>query len=117
MRKELRDALASTGFKYYQQGALYPLVDLPDVFVTYWTADSEAAASFDNTAAVTAWTIQIAVYGNQYYSLEKQFDAVCEKLKAKGFIQQGKGRDIPSDIKNYYGMACDFYYLENEGVV
>lgn len=117
MKEKLIATLEAAGYPVYLQGTLLENEPYPDNFITFWTADSSSAADFDNESAATAWSYQIINYGTNPANVATIAKELRSLLKAAGFIPQGKGRDIPSDEPTHTGWACDYLYLENEGVL
>lgn len=117
-RTILLEALQRAGnIEVYLQGTLSYNFDFPNRFITFWTADSSGVAYYDNKTNATVWEYQIIVYSTNYSDLVVFVERVTYQLEMYGFIQRGKGRDIPSDLETYIGWAMDWYYIENEGVV
>lgn len=117
MKEKLLAALDPLGYPVLLQGSLLDDEPYPNEFITFWTADSSSAAEFDNESAETAWTYQIINYCTSPARVAEIAQQIRAALKAAGFISQGKGRDIPSDTPTHTGWACDFIYIENEGVI
>ena len=117
MKERLIEALQKIGFPVVLQGTLLDASDYPDNFITYFTTDSETAAAYDNDEAATAWTIQVAFYSNDPAKVESVQKTIRATLKDAGFIPQGRGYDMPSNRADFSGWVCDYYYIENEGVL
>lgn len=117
MKEKLFEILQTFGAPIYLQGTLAENADYPGEFITYITTDSETAAAYDNDEAATAWAFQIAYYSNDPAKVDSAQKKIRATLKAAGFIPQGRGYDLPSDRADFTGWVCDYYYLENEGVL
>lgn len=117
MKSKLLEALQPLGVTALLQGTLLENEPIPADFVTFWTADSSSAADFDNKSALTAWEYQICCYSSSPLRLEQLAKSVRNALLSAGFIPQGKGRDLPSDLPDHTGWVCDYLYLENEGAI
>lgn len=96
----------------YLQGTMNPDEEYPSEFVTFWTNSTDAAAHYDNDAAAYDWGFAVIYYSNDPAKVNTKPFEIAADLKAAGFVQQGRGNDIPSDEKTHTGWAMDFWCVE-----
>lgn len=97
----------------YLQGTLAANAEYPDSFITFWTDYTDDATFYDNNAHSEIWSFSVIFYSNDPSIIDTTCAEIRTKLKAAGFIPQGKGNDIPSDRPSHTGWAMDFIYKEN----
>lgn len=114
MKQLLIDTITAAGYLCILQGSMSPDEPYPSEFVTFFTLSSDPAASFDNALHSTAWSYQVTYYSDDPAKVQTAPGTIRAALIAAGFIPQGKGRDIPSDVPTYTGWTCEYYYLETE---
>lgn len=114
MRQKLIDVLKTFGYPVKRQGSFNQNEAYPDTFITYWTTDADDHAHYDDEPTAYAWDFAVIIYSNNPEIIEAKKDEIKLALKNAGFIPQGKGRDIASDVPTHTGWAMDFYYIENE---
>ena len=112
MKTLLIETLEATGYPAFLQGAFAEDEQYPDSFITFFTLSGDDAAHFDNEALGTAWGYQVIFYSNDPRLIATVPGDIYRRMKAAGFIPQGRGRDIPSDEPTHTGWAMEFYYLE-----
>mgnify|MGYP003289747471 CR=1 FL=1 len=96
----------------YLQGTMNPEEAYPEEFATFWTPSTDTAAHFDNAAAAVDWFFQVMYYSSDPTKVNTKPFEIAADLKAAGFVQQGRGHDIPSDEKTHTGWAMDFGCVE-----
>ena len=112
MKTLLIDTLEKLGYPVYLQGTMPEDEEYPASFITFFTLAGDDAAHFDNEPAGTAWSYQVIFYSSDPLLVASVPREIHSRLKAVGFIPQGRGRDIPSDEPTHTGCAMAFYYLE-----
>ena len=117
MKTFLIETLETLGFPVILQGTIAENEPYPNDFITFFTTDTEENAAFDNETALTTWNFQIGFYSSNPAHVATESKRIRATLKNAGFIPQGKGYDIPSGVETHTGWICEFYYLENEGVI
>ncbi len=98
--------------RVYLQGTIEPFEEYPDTFVTFFTNDTEDTEFFDNKVHSIDWTFSVILYSNEPDVIEYKPAEIIAALKAEGFIPQGRGRDIPSDVPTHTGWAMEFVITE-----
>jgi hypothetical protein len=96
----------------YLQGTIHPDVMYPSELVTFWTPSTDAAAHFDNAVTTINWTFSVIYYSDDPAKVNTKPFEIAAALKAAGFVQQGRGHDIPSDEATHTGWAMDFVCVE-----
>lgn len=98
----------------YLQGTVNPDPDegYPADFVTFWTPNTDDAAHYDNDVAAVDWQFFVIYYSNDPVKVNTKPLKIAADLKAAGFVQQGRGNDIPSDEKTHTGWAMNFVCVE-----
>lgn len=114
MKSLLIQLLESFGYDVCLQGTLEPDAKYPDTLITFLIIDSYNAADFDNETALTAFTATVNVYSVDPSIVQTLSDDIRKKLKAAGFIPDGRGRDLNSSENNYTAWTCDYNFLEAE---
>ena len=112
MKTLLIETLESFGYPVHLQGTMNPDEGYPESFITFFTVLSDDAAHFDNEPVGVAWEYQVIFYSSAPRLVASVPKDIYARLKAAGFIPQGRGRDIPSDEPTHTGWAMEFYYLE-----
>jgi len=100
----------------YLQGTLNENEDFPQKFITFFVTDTEDIEHFDDLLIGTAWHFSVIFYSNDPDEVNSVPFEIAAALKNAGFIQEGKGRDIASNIAGYTGWAMDFVIRENENL-
>lgn len=112
MKDRLRELLETLGYPVYLQGSMGDDEEYPADFITFWTADSEDVAHFDNESHATSWLFYVYFYSSNPANVASVPDTIRSTLKAAGFIPDGRGHDIMSDEPTHTGWIQEFYCLE-----
>lgn len=113
MKQLLIDTLEEvTPDNVYLQGTLAEDKPYPDEFITYNTDLTNDTSHYDNDVAKTDWQFSVMYYTSDRQKMLTQVPLIISKLKAKGFLIDGKGNDIPSDRPSHTGWAMDFIITE-----
>lgn len=96
----------------YLQGTMNPDEAYPAEFLTFWTTSTTSSAHFDNEVAAVDWLFYVMYYSNDPEQVNSKPSAIAADLKAAGFVQQGRGNDIPSDEETHTGWAMEFICVE-----
>lgn len=114
MKSLLIETLEATGYPVFLQGTMAPDEPYPASFITFFTLSSEDATHLDNEPSGTAWRFEVIFYSSDPRLIATIPDDIRKRLRAAGFIPQGRGRDIPSDEPTHTGWAAEYYYLDME---
>ena len=112
MKNKLINTLSQFGFPVFLQGTLNPAEAYPKTFITFWTNSTDDNAHFDNNTVSVDWSFSVILYSDDPEIVNTKPDEIRAALKAAGFIQQGKGFDVPSDEPTHTGWAMDFVITE-----
>lgn len=110
--EKIYSTLTPFGYPVFLQGTLGDN-PYPENFITYWIANSESDAFYDNAEHQYNWEIYIVFYSNNIDTIIKVVPQIIDVLKTNHFIVQGKGNLIASDEPTTSGWALDVSYLEN----
>ena len=94
----------------FLQGTLNPDDAYPDTFITFFITDSEFNAFYDDDANRVDWSVAVMIYSTDPDQIDTIAKGVIKDCKAAGFIPQGAGNDLPSDVDTHTGWALDFLY-------
>ncbi len=96
----------------YLQGTLSEDEPYPESFITFWTNYTDDNSHFDNDVISVDWQFSVIFYSNDPALVGSVPDTIRNALKQAGFIPQGKGYDIPSDVESHTGWAMDYIVTE-----
>lgn len=96
----------------YLQGTLNPNEAYPESFVTFWTNYTEDNAHYDNDTTSIDWNFSVIYYSSNQSNVDSVPAQIRAALKNVGFIPQGKGNDIYSDVQSHTGWAMEFIFKE-----
>lgn len=98
--------------KVFLQGTLNPNEAYPDEFITFWTDYTDDNAHYDNSVTSVDWNFSVIFYSNNPDRVASVPDSIRAALKNAGFIPQGKGNDVLSDVSTHTGWAMDYIKTE-----
>lgn len=96
----------------FLQGTLANNAPYPDEFITFWTDTTPDNAHYDNDTKSWDWHFSVIYYSNNPANVGTKPAQITAALKVAGFIPQGKGNDIPSDVQSHTGWAMEFIGVE-----
>lgn len=96
----------------YLQGTLNADEPYPTEFITFWTDDTNDNSFYDNETHSVVWDFSIVYYSSEPNLIDTKPRLILNELKKAGFIPQGIGSDIPSDVPSHTGWAMDVIYKE-----
>lgn len=96
----------------FLQGTLSPDVAYPSEFITFWTNYTSDRAHYDDAVHSVDWNFSVMIYATDPDRIITLANNARAKLKAVGFIPQGKGNDIVSDEPTHTGWAMEFIKTE-----
>lgn len=96
----------------FLQGSLNPDEVYPETFITFFITSSEFNAFYNNNENRIDWEISIMIYSTDPDTIDTIAKEVIQDCKKAGYIPQGAGNDIPSDVETHTGWALDFIYPE-----
>lgn len=96
----------------FLQGTLAPDMAYPDSFITFWTNYTDDNSHFDDETFSIDWNFSVIYYSSDPALVNSVPATIITALKNAGFIPQGKGNDVQSDVPSHTGWAMDFIYTE-----
>ncbi len=114
MKLRLFNVLSTFDFPVFLQGTISENEPYPESFITFFTEDTEDRNFFDNEVNSIDWTFSVIFYTSEPNRMSYIPRLIIETLKMEGFIPQGRGRDIPSDVPTHTGWAMEFIAMENK---
>lgn len=113
MKQELLNILEQYGYPVRLQGSLGPRQKYPESFFTIWNGSTDDASHYDNDAIATIWDFDVNFYSTSPVLVNAVILDVRNKLKAAGWIVNGKGYDVASDEPTHTGRGLQALYREN----
>ena len=95
------------------QGTFAENETYPDSFITFFTIDTPDIRFYDNKTKRTAYYFDVNFYSSNPELVNTVPESIAEKLAKVGFIRQGKGSDLASDVETHTGWNTQYIYLEN----
>lgn len=112
MKQELVTLLASFGYPVFLQGSMNIDAAYPDSFFTFWNDDTDGAAFYDNDARVFNWAFTVYFYSSNPATVNTIMPQLRTLLRANGWIVDGVGYDVSTDVETHTGRAIDVLYLQ-----
>ncbi len=112
MKQKLIDTLSAFGYPVFLQGTLNPNEAYPQTFITFFVDSTNDNGHFENETTSVNWSFSVILYSADPKVVNTKPNEIRTKLKAAGFIPQGKGNDILSDEPTHTGWAMDFVIIE-----
>lgn len=94
------------------QGSFEKDETYPDSFITFFTIDTPDIKFYDNKSKCTAYYFNVTFYSSNPELVNTVPEKIIEELEKVGFIKQGKGTDLASDVITHTGWNLSFIYLE-----
>lgn len=112
MWSKLEEVFELVGLEYTRQGSYSDDATLPQSFFTFWNADTPEQGFYDNKAHCAVWYWYVYFYTKDASLLYSKLDDFIRIAKEKGFIAQGKAKDIASGEPDYFGRYVQIKYVE-----
>lgn len=100
--------------KVFLQGTLNSDEVYPDNFITFFVDATSDISHYNNDVNAIEWAVSVMYYSNDPDKVATVPNTIRTALKQVGFIPQGKGYDLPSDVQTHTGWAMDFLYREKQ---
>lgn len=113
MWSKLESIFLELGLDYARQGSYAEDDVIPQSLFTFWNVSTPYNGFFDNKANKKIWVWQIYFYTKDANIIYSKLDDFISLAKREGFIVEGNGNDIPSDVPNYFGRMVRINYIEN----
>lgn len=108
MKEELEKILKATGYPAALQGTIG---DYPESFYTYWNFETPETF-YDDTAAYAVWGFWIFFFSADPALVESETSAAIARLRAAGWVVDGRGEDALSDEPTHTGRRLTVYKRE-----
>jgi hypothetical protein len=108
MKEELEKILKATGYPASLQGTIG---DYPESFYTYWNFETPETF-YDDTAAYAVWGFWIFFFSADPALVESETSAAIARLRAAGWVVDGRGEDALSDEPTHTGRRLTVYKRE-----
>lgn len=112
MWSKLEEVFEQIDLPYFRQGSYAEDDPLPTSFFTFWNADTPEQGFYDNEAHCAVWYWYIYFYTKDASLIYSKLNDFITIAKEKGFIMQGKGKDIASGEPDYLGRYVPIKYVE-----
>ena len=113
MKQKLIDILESfCPDNVFLQGTRNPEEAYPHELLTFWTNYTSDGTHYDNEVKSYNWNFYVIYYADDPALVNSKPLEIAAALKAAGFVQQGRGRDVLSDEPTHTGWAMEFTYSE-----
>lgn len=100
----------------FLQGTLDENSDYPSTFITFWTNDVPEGNHYDNEPNSFDWYFSVNIYSANPDTVNTMPEQIRTALKSAGFIPQGKGNDLPSDVPSHTAWTIDVIYRETNKI-
>ena len=112
MFEKLEEIFIELGLPYSRQGSYEEADELPASFFTFWNMDTPEDGFYDNEAHQAVWFWAVYYYTKDPSSIFHKMQEFYIIAKEKGFIPDGRGKDIPSGLPDYSGRMLIIKYIE-----
>lgn len=116
MWSKLEEVFEAIGLEYARQGSYTDESEYPESFFTFWNADTPEAGFYDDEAHKAVWVWYVYFYTKDPSLIYSKPDQFIKIAKEKGFIPQGKPKDLASGSPDYFGRYVQLKYIENYSV-
>lgn len=102
------------GYPVILQGSMPEDEGYPESFFTFFNNDTVGDGYYDNEENMTIWDFDLNFYSTDPSEVNTTLLTAKKKLKAEGFIVDGKGYDVISDEPTHTGRGINLIYMERE---
>lgn len=117
---DIKDTLIATlqTLKYpvFLQGSMSSDAVYPASFFTIWNNSTDDLNHYDNDTIAYTWDFDVNFYSNDPDLVNTVLLTSKTALKAAGFIIDGKGHDLPTDVITHTGRGMSVLYREESEV-
>lgn len=108
----LIDILESIGYPVYRQGSMSDEESYPETFITFWNYDTPNHAFYSNQKYGTEANYNIYVYSSDPEKVYEVLTLAKKELECDGWIIQGNGFDVSSDIETHTGRGVNIINMK-----
>lgn len=112
MWDKLEEVFEEIDLPYSRQGSYAEGDPLPASFFTFWNVDTPEDGFYDNKANCAVWYWYIYFYSKDINLVYSKLEDFITIAKEKGFIPQGRPKDIASGEPDYFGRYVQIKYVE-----
>ena len=113
MTTKLIELLETFGYPVFRQGSMNDDKNYPSSFFTFWNYETPEDSHYDNNAVRAVWGFWIYFYTDDPSLIYTKLEEARQLLKSNGWITDGKGEDVASDVKSHTGRMIDCQFIEN----
>lgn len=113
MWEKLEEVFEQLELPYSRQGSYEEDSELPESFFTFWNMDTPEGGYYDNEAHKAIWLWGIYFYTKDPSLIYSKLDEFIRISKDKGFIIEGRGRDIASGTPDFFGRYVVVKYIQD----
>lgn len=110
MKSLLIDTLEKLNYPIQLQGTL-GLKEYPDTFFAFWNPETYEKY-YDNVPVSREWVFWLYLYSTNARVVESEMDNAIKLLRDAGFIIEGYGSDVASDVVTHTGRMITAHYIE-----
>ena len=114
MWEVLEEIFKEIGLPYSRQGSYETESELPNSFFTFWNVATNSISFYNDYELKVDWEWAIYIYTNDPSILYSKLNEFIDLAKKKGFVCNGRGKDIASGIQNYFGRYVTITYSQIE---
>lgn len=119
MKSELIRLLKQFNYPVKLQGTMNKDENYPPSFFTFYNFQSPEDMHYSNSAARAVWGFWVYFYSEDTELVDTELLEAKKILKENGWICDGCGEDVASDVKSHTGRMItvyriDYYKEENE---
>lgn len=108
----LLNTLAPLCTDIIEQGSLAPNASYKSRFFTFWNSTTEDHKHYNNATHGYVWSVDVNFYSTDPRDVYSTLDAARERLKAEGWVVNGKGHAVASDVNTHTGRGFTALYIE-----
>lgn len=112
MKQRLIELLETFGYPVYLQGSIAAPEAYPAHFFTFWVHSAPESSHYDNAAHRCVWGIWVYFYSTDPMLVLEIPERARQKLKADGFVIEGKAADVRVDTPTHTGAMLSVYAIE-----
>lgn len=113
MKNELITLLKTFNYPVFLQGSMNTDDTYPPSFFTFWNYETPEDSHYDNEAVRAIWGFWVYFYSDDPLLVDTKLDEARKLLKRNGWIVDGKGKDVASDVETHTGRMFTCWKIEN----
>lgn len=113
MKGQLIETLETFGFPVFLQGSMNEDDPYPPSFFTFWNNQTPEDTHYDNEPSRAVWGFWVYFYSDDPSLVDTKLEEAKKLLKSKGWIFEGKGEDVKSDVQTHTGRMLMCWKIES----